>query len=91
MLVVQTARFSRSLKRLHDNGLDVIDDAIKYLASNPSEGVLKGGNLAGIHVYKLKVGDELKLLAYTCNNDTLELVDYGCHENFYRDLKRYVH
>jgi mRNA interferase RelE/StbE len=91
MKIEQTGRFTRSLKHLHDNELDAIDEAVKYLATKPLEGVSKVGDLVGIRVYKLKIRSELKLLAYTVTEDTLTLVDYGTHENFYRDLKRHDH
>ena len=51
---------------------------------------MKVGDLAGIRVYKFKMVDQLTLLAYTFEDETvtLTLLVLGSHQNFYRDLKR---
>jgi mRNA interferase RelE/StbE len=52
-------------------------------------GEQKMGDLAGVRVHKLRMVNQLALLAYMFDPDseTLALVALGSHENFYRDLK----
>ena len=46
------------------------------------------GDLAGVQVYKFRMGHLLCLLAYrVLEANTLKLLMVGPHENFYRDLK----
>ena len=90
MKVVQSGHFARAIKRLHPKEKVVLDNAVKALAENPEAGDLKIGDLSGVRVYKFKVNLNRMLLAYLYNKefDTLTLLAYGSHENFYRDLKR---
>lgn len=89
MNIVQTKRFANTVKKLHRNQKSALDDAIRYLAANPESGMLKKGDLAGIRVYKFTMANQLTLLAYRYEHDTLTLtlLAMGTHENFYRDLK----
>jgi hypothetical protein len=41
-------------------------------------------------VYKFKANRRVFLLAYTIEGDSVVLFQVGPHENFYRDLKRYL-
>ena len=90
MKLVQTGRFAKAIKRLHPQEKVVLDNAIKELIETPEAGELKLGDLAGVRVYKFKVNLDKMLLAYQYNKelDTLSLLAYGSHENFYRDLKK---
>lgn len=90
MKVVQSGHFARAIKRLHPKEKVVLDNAVKALVENPEAGDLKIGDLSGVRVYKFKVNLNRMLLAYLYNKefDTLTLLAYGSHENFYRDLKR---
>ena len=69
--------------------LNEVEDEI---AIDPSLGEEKGGDLKGIRVYKFKAFDQQILLAYQVNKDKKEVifVAVGGHENFYRDLKKYL-
>lgn len=90
MNIVQTNRFSNSVKKLHKNQKKELDEAVKYLAANPEAGTIKKGDLANIRVYKFKMAGQLTLIAYSYDNYilTLTLLALGSHENFYRDLKK---
>lgn len=88
MNVVQKGEFKRAYKRLHDNQLDAVNSAIEKVIGNPLEGEQKMGDLAGIRVFKFQVVNQLFLLAYSQDEDTLILRAMGPHENFYRDLKK---
>lgn len=62
------------------------------ISDNPLLGEEKTGDLKGIRIYKFKVLDQLILLAYRVDNSKKEVIfaAVGGHENFYRDLKRYL-
>ncbi|MDO9372629.1 MAG: type II toxin-antitoxin system RelE/ParE family toxin [Gammaproteobacteria bacterium] len=88
--VVQTRRFGRQYKKLHDNVAEDVDSAIQSVADNPKIGERKKGDLAALRVHKFRSQGQLYLLGYTVD-DTIRLVyleAVGAHENFYRDLKR---
>ena len=88
--VVQTRRFGRQYKKLHDNVAEDVDSAVQSVADNPKIGECKKGDLAALRVYKFRSQGQLYLLGYTVD-DTIRLIyleAVGSHENFYRDLKR---
>ncbi len=88
--VVQTRRFGRQYKKLHDNTAADVDQAVATVASNPEIGERKKGDLAALRVLKFRSSGQLYLLGYTVD-DAVRLVyleAVGPHENFYRDLKR---
>ena len=88
--VVQTRRFGRQYKKLHDNTAPDVDAAVEQIAQNPEIGERKKGDLAALRVFKFRSGGQLYLLGYTLD-DSVRLVyleAVGPHENFYRDLKR---
>lgn len=88
--VVQTRRFARQYKKLHDNVATDVDQAVAGIATEPDRGEPKKGDLAALMVVKFRSQGQLYLLGYTVD-DTVRLVyleAVGPHENFYRDLKR---
>jgi mRNA-degrading endonuclease RelE of RelBE toxin-antitoxin system len=88
--VVQTRRFARQYKKLHDNVIADVDLAITAVADNPDIGERKKGDLAVLHVHKFRSNGQLYLLGYTLD-DAIQLVyleAIGSHKNFYRNLKR---
>ena len=82
-------RIKKKFPPLLKEKLNEVEDQI---ALDPSIGEEKEGALKGIRVYKFKVFDQENLLAYQVNKDKKEVifVAIGGHENFYRDLKRYL-
>lgn len=87
--VVQTRRFGRQYKKLHDNIAAEVDAAIAQVAENPLLGEQKKGDLAALKVYKFRAQNQLYLLGYTLDDEVrlVYLEAVGPHENFYRDLK----
>ena len=86
----QTRRFARSYKKLHDNLVAEVDQAVSEVAENPDIGDKKKGDLAELWVHKFHALGQLYLLGYT-RDDGIRLIyleALGSHENFYRDLKR---
>lgn len=89
MRLLVTPTFERAVKKLHRQQKTALDHAVKTIASQPEAGQPKVGDLAGVLVYKFRMGDLQCLLAYRfLDENTIKLLMVGPHENFYRDLKR---
>ena len=89
MIIRQTNAFKRKIKKLHKQEKQALDEAIKEVMADPTIGEAKTGDLKGIQVFKYKHNAQLYLLAYRFEDEALVLtfIEYGTHENFYRDLK----
>ncbi len=88
--VSQSPLFARQKKNLNKTEIEQLDQEIRFLQRDPKSGEPKKGGLAGINVHKFKAGRKLFLLAYEFDENELFLVSLGPHENFYRDLKKYL-
>jgi len=92
MRILVTPTFERAVKRLQQPQKALLDEAVGAIATRPEIGEMKVGDLAGVRVYKFRMGNFLCLLAYrVLDEGTLKLLMIGPHENFYRDLKRTEH
>lgn len=89
--IIQSPIFAKQKKKLHKNQIKDLDNAIKMIFENPDIGDMKVGDLQGIRIYKFKSMNNHILLAYEVDFNTLYLYAFGSHENFYRDLKKYLH
>jgi len=88
MRVLVTPTFERTVKKLHKQQKTALDEAVHIISKQPDKGESKIGDLAGVLVYKFRMGNLLCLLAYRrLDENTLKLLMVGPHENFYRDLK----
>ena len=69
-----------------------LDENIKLVSKKPAIGELKKGDLSGVRVHKFRFGSDQILLAYKADikNKKIILYAFGTHENFYRELKRYM-
>lgn len=87
---LQTRRFARQYKKLHNNTAIDVDVAVEEVTQNPLIGEKKKGDLAALRVHKFHGGGLLYLLGYTLEEGVrlIYLEAVGPHENFYRDLKR---
>ncbi len=93
LTVLATPTFARAIKKVHTKDKLAIDKAIAAIASDPTIGVEKKGDLAGTFVYKFKLNKQEVLLAYHLQPDksapeAVLLLSLGSHENFYAGLKR---
>ncbi len=84
--------FLRAAKKLHVADKAQLDEAVREIASNPTAGEEKRGDLAGVFVFKFKINRQEMLLAYELLPNKLApeevvLLALGSHENFYRNLK----
>jgi hypothetical protein len=66
----------------------ILDEQIKLILENPNIGDEKKGDLSEVYVHKFKIKTIQYLLAYRYNEEKLELVMIGPHQNYYRDLKK---
>lgn len=87
MNIFQKPSFKRIYKKLYDNQRKEVNDAIRIIAADLLIGEEKKGDLAGSRVHKFQVQNQLFLLAYSFDPETLTLILLGVHENFYKDLK----
>jgi len=88
--IFQPPLFERQEKRLTKAEITVLDDVVRSICKTPQVGEAKKEDLTGVFVHKFKVRDKLFLLAYEFDENELLLLALGAHENFYRDLKRYL-
>ena len=91
-LVLQAPRFSRAKRAFPDKVQLLIDEVVKDVVAEPLSGEQKTGALKAVRVVKFKVGAQQLLLAYTfiAKTQTLEMLDVGSHQNFYRELTQYL-
>ena len=87
---LQTRRFARQYKKLHNNTAADVDSAVEAIVLSPELGERKKGDLAALRVHNFHSGGLLYLLGYTLDEGVrlVYLEAVGPHENFYRDLKR---
>ena len=89
MRLLVTPSFVRATKKLHRPQKADLDAALRSISADPSIGEAKVGDLLGIRVYKFRASNQLCLLAYRIlDGQSIKLLTFGPHENFYRDLKR---
>jgi len=81
--ILQTGSFSRRAKKLPPGEKAALDKAVGHLLSHPQAGEPKRADLAGVRVYKFKLGSRLYLLAYLYDQQapTLTLLAIGSHES----------
>lgn len=76
MRVLVTPTFERAVKKLQKQQKAALDEAVRDIASQPNAGETKVGDLAGVQVYKFRMGTLLCLLAYrVIDENTLKLLD----------------
>jgi len=68
----------------------IIEDEVDKIVKNPALGDSKKGDLAGFRVHKFSYRDRIFLISYRLGESELIFFTVGTHENFYRELKRYV-
>jgi hypothetical protein len=84
--------FDRTKKKLPSALRMEIDCQVRVICDKPAIGEEKTGDLRGVRVHKFHLAGQLQMLAYWPDKSakTITLLALGGHENFYRDLKRYL-
>jgi mRNA interferase RelE/StbE len=90
MKIYQSRLFEKRTKKMSKAEKESLDREVRTIAENPDIGEEKKGDLKGVFVHKFKLKTILCLLAYRKTGSDLELIMIGAHENYYRDLKRYL-
>jgi hypothetical protein len=67
-----------------------IEDEIEKILENPRIGESKRGDLLGFRVHKFSFKKQRLLIAYKVSPNEMLFYMVGSHENFYRNLKKYV-
>lgn len=67
-----------------------IEDEVEKIMVNPDIGRSKKGDLAGFRVHKFRFQKQIVLIAYSLIEADLLFYMISPHENFYKDLKRYL-
>lgn len=89
MRLLVTASFAKATKKLHSPQKMELDAALKRICNDPTIGEAKVGDLLGVYVYKFRLSEQQCLLAHRIlDSDSIKLLTFGPHENFYRNLKR---
>ncbi|MBU3623618.1 type II toxin-antitoxin system RelE/ParE family toxin [Polynucleobacter sp. AP-Latsch-80-C2] len=89
MRLLVTATFAKATKKLHTPQKLELDAALKLICKDPEIGEAKVGDLLGVYVYKFRLSQQQCLLAYRIlDAESIKLLTFGPHENFYRNLKR---
>jgi mRNA-degrading endonuclease RelE of RelBE toxin-antitoxin system len=68
----------------------VIEDEVEKIAAKPDLGDAKKGDLSGFRVHKFSYKKQNLLIAYDIQNADIIFFKIGPHENFYRELKKYI-
>lgn len=68
----------------------ILDEQIRLILDNPDIGEEKKADLSTVYVHKFKIKTVQYLFAYRFNEEQLELIMIGPHQNYYRDLKKYL-
>lgn len=85
-------RYNKARKRLSTAVKTELNKVQAQILQDPYRGDRKKGALRNVWVEKFKAENDQFLLAYTIDEKKREVVfyDIGQHENYYRDLTRYL-
>ena len=90
MKIFQSRSFERKVKKFNKAQKSQLDKQIKRILDDHAIGTEKKGDLRGIYIHKFKLKTIQYLLAYRIEGESLELIMIGPHQNYYRDLKKYI-
>jgi len=90
MKIFQSRSFEQKVKKFSKTQKSQLDKQVKRILEDPTIGIEKKGDLRGVYVHKFKLKTIQYLLAYRIVDENLELLMIGPHQNYYRDLKKYI-
>lgn len=68
----------------------IIEDEVEKISRDVTIGEEKKGDLSGLMVHKFRFKKREYLIAYRSEGNHVVFYLIGVHENFYRDLKKYL-
>ncbi|MGQ0571326.1 MAG: type II toxin-antitoxin system RelE/ParE family toxin [Armatimonadota bacterium] len=85
-------RYNKRRKRLSPGVLQALNPVQAHVLQDPHRGDRKRGALRDVWLEKFQAENDQYLLAYSINakRRTVIFLDIGQHENFYRDLGKYL-
>ena len=92
MKIEAAPRFNRLAKKLEPIVKQALDREVRMLVEDPYKGDCKKGVLRNVLVEKFEAANKQWLLAYRVleKDGVVQLLHFAQHENFYRDLARYL-
>ncbi len=92
MKIEAAPRFNRLAKKLDQIVKQALDREVRMLIEDPYKGDYKKGVLRNVLVEKFEAANQQWLLAYRVleKDGVIQLLHFARHENFYRDLTRYL-
>ncbi|MBI4763066.1 MAG: type II toxin-antitoxin system RelE/ParE family toxin [Deltaproteobacteria bacterium] len=90
MLVSYKPPFKKFVKKQTRSFQLVIEDEVEAVIQNPLTGEGKKGDLTGFRVHKFSYREQKFLLSYVIQTGEIRFYTVGPHENFYRELKKYL-
>lgn len=90
MKIIQSRLFEQQVKKFNRAQKMILDEQIRLILDNPDIGEEKKADLSTVYVHKFKIKTVQYLFAYRFNEEQLELIMIGPHQNYYRDLKKYL-
>lgn len=85
-------RYNRRRRRLSKAVREALNEEQARILQDPRKGDRKRGPLRDVWVEKFKAQSDQYLIAYLIDEsaEVVTFLDIGQHENFYRDLERYL-
>ena len=87
MLISMSLQARKQIKKLPQNRVELVVQALRELERNPYLGDPKTGDLAGFLTYRFRVFNELWLIGYSFLDENRILIHkIGPRENFYKGV-----
>jgi hypothetical protein len=90
MMISYKSPFRKFVKKQTRSFQLVIEDEVESVIRNPLSGEGKKGDLVGLRIHKFSYQGQQFLLSYVIQTGDLTFFTIGSHENFYRELKKYL-
>ena len=90
MLISYKPPFKKFVKKQTRSFQLVIEDEVETIIQNPLTGEGKKGGLSGFRIHKFSYQGQKFLLSYVIQTGGIVFFTIGSHENFYRELKKYL-
>ena len=90
MQIFYKPRFRKFVKKQTRSFQLAIEDEVERIIIDPQKGEFKKGDLKGFQVHKFYYGKKHFIIAYRLQEREIMFYMIGSHENFYRELKRYL-